>query len=72
MPSFRTVLAHAKSAHVGSDDERRGPLDVLAVPLGRRLRERRDDAGAMPVPDPLLMPVEDPVRAVVAQPRRSS
>ena len=59
-------LAHragdAKARHVRANDERGRPLDALAAPLGRRLRERRDHAGAMAVADPLLAAVEDPVR----------
>ena len=61
MPSLRTVPVTRKPGMSGRMMNAVGRCTRFAAPLDRRLRERRDHAGALPVADPLLAAVENPV-----------
>ena len=50
-----------KAFHVRPNEECRRTLDLLAGSFRLRLREGRDDAGTVPVADPLFLAVENPV-----------
>ena len=51
---------HAKTRHVGPNEKGCQALHALATTLHERLRESRDDAGAMPIADPDLLAVQSP------------
>ncbi len=60
---------HLEPRHVGADQKGSHALHRLATPLNECLRESRNHASAMAIPDPDLPSVEPPVRSILAQRR---